>query len=270
MHQKRLADTIADKLQTLIVEGSLKPGDRLPAERTLAESFGVSRPSLREAIQKLQSRGLLKTRPGGGTTVESSLNPEFVDPLISFFQEHPESRFDVLEVRHSLEGNAAWHAAIRATDEDKENIKACYEKMIKLHDGNDPMEEAKADAEFHLSIVEASHNLVLLHMMRGLFTLLQNSISHNLDKLYTLPRVFEPLSNQHRALMKAVIAGDPEKARQAAQNHLAFVEDSLQDIDQEEVRKTRSLRRLTTLNALKNNIKDTQKISQKKLQQEQS
>ncbi|GAA0407374.1 pyruvate dehydrogenase complex transcriptional repressor PdhR [Cocleimonas flava] len=264
MHKKRIADTIADKLQTLIVEGSLKPGDRLPAERTLAESFGVSRPSLREAIQKLQSRGLLKTRPGGGTTVESSLNPEFVDPLISFFQEHPESRFDVLEVRHSLEGNAAWHAAIRATDEDKENIKACYEKMILLHNGDDPLAEAQSDAEFHLSIVEASHNLVLLHMMRGLFTLLQNSISHNLDKLYTLPRVFEPLSNQHKALMEAVIAGDPEKARQAAQDHLAFVEDSLQEIDKEEVRKTRSLRRLTTLNALQTepNKNKAQKFSQ--------
>ena len=270
MNQKRLADTIAEKIETLIVEGSLKPGDRLPAERTLAENFGVSRPSLREAIQKLQSRGLLKTRPGGGTTVEANLNPEFVDPLVSFFQEHPESRFDVLEVRHSLEGNAAWHAAIRATDEDKEHIKDCYEKMIGLHGGKDPMDEARADAEFHLSIVEASHNLVLLHMMRGLFTLLQNSISHNLDKLYTLPRVFEPLSNQHRVLMEAVIAGDPEAARQAAQNHLAFVEDSLQDIDKEEVRKTRSLRRLTTLNALKNNIKDSPKTSKKGTQKEQN
>ena len=257
MNQKRLADTIAEKLETMIVEGSLKPGDRLPAERTLAESFGVSRPSLREAIQKLQSKGLLKTRPGGGTTVESSLNPEFVDPLVSFFKEHPESRFDVLEVRHSLEGNAAWHAAIRATDEDKVRIRECYERMIELHGSEDPLDEAKADAEFHLSIVEASHNLVLLHMMRGLFSLLQNSISHNLGKLYTVPRVFKPLSNQHRVLMEAVIAGEPEKARQAAQNHLAFVEDSLQNIDQEEVRKTRSLRRLTTLNSLKTSHKES-------------
>lgn len=259
MEQKRLADTIAEKLETMIVEGSLKPGDRLPAERTLAEKFGVSRPSLREAIKKLQSKGLLKTRPGGGTTVEANLNPEFVDPLVSFFQKHPESRFDVIEVRHSLEGNAAWHAAIRATDEDKVRIKECYERMIELHGSEDPMDEARADAEFHLSIVEASHNLVLLHMMRGLFSLLQNSISHNLDKLYTIHRVFDPLSNQHRVLMEEVIAGNPEKARQAAQNHLAFVEDSLQKIDKEEVRKTRSLRRLTTLNALKTDSKKIKK-----------
>jgi DNA-binding FadR family transcriptional regulator len=93
--------------------------------------------------------------------------------------------------------------------------------------------------------VEASHNLVLLHVMRGLFTLLQSSISHNLDKLHTLPRVFEPLSNQHERLMNSVIEGDAEKARQAAQEHLVFVEESLQQIDREEVRKQRSLRGLS-------------------------
>lgn len=263
MSQRKLSDDIAEKLQTLIMEGSLKPGDRLPAERTLAENFGVSRPSLREAIQKLQNQGLLITRRGGGTTVAENLNPEFVDPLVSFFKDHPESRFDVLEVRHSLEGNAAWHAAIRANDEDKQHIKNCFDKMMKMHGSDDPMDEARADADFHLSIVEASHNLVLLHMMRGLFSLLQNSISHNLGKLYTVPRVFEPLSNQHRELMEAVIAGDPEKARLAAQNHLAFVEDSLKDIDSEEQRKTRSLRRLTTLNALNTNSKDVKNSKRK-------
>ncbi len=90
MNQRKLSDDIADKLQTLIMEGSLKSGDRLPAERTLAENFGVSRPSLREAIQKLQNQGLLITRRGGGTTVAENLNPKFVDPLVSFFQDHPE------------------------------------------------------------------------------------------------------------------------------------------------------------------------------------
>ncbi|MCL4113598.1 UNVERIFIED_CONTAM: hypothetical protein GTU68_001031 [Idotea baltica] len=246
----KVSDDIAEKLQTLIAEGSLRPGDRLPAERTLAENLGVSRPSLREAIQKLQTKGLLKTRRGGGTTVAESLNPEFVDPLIHYFKQHPESRFDVLEIRHSLEGNAAWHAAIRATDEDKQRIKDCYQNMMDLHGNDDPMVEAKADAEFHLSIVEASHNLVLLHMMRGLFTLLQNSISHNLGKLYTLPFVFKPLSEQHRELMEAVIAGEPEKAKLAALGHLEFVGDSLKDIDTEEQRKTRTLQSSNTLSAL--------------------
>jgi len=219
----------------MIAQGELKPGERLPAERALASRLQVSRPSLREAIQKLNSKGLLDTRRGGGTYVREGIEASFVDPLLALLKELPETRFDVLEIRHALEGTAAYYAALRSTDGDKENIQQKFETMIARHGIGDPMDEARADAEFHLSIVEASHNLVLLHVMRGLFTLLINSISHNLDKLYTLPRVFQPLSNQHRRLMEAVLEGDPEKARQAAQTHLVFVEESLQQIDREAV-----------------------------------
>ncbi len=246
MKKIRLSDQIAEQLETMIATQGLKPGDRLPAERQLAEQLEVSRPSLREAIQKLISKGLLISRAGGGTFVQQAgATAPCANPMVELFRENPEYRFDVLEIRHALEGNAAWYAALRATDEDKQNIRECFEQMIALHGSEDPMEEARADAAFHLSIVEASHNLVLLHVMRGLFELLQNSISHNLDKLYTLPRVFEPLKEQHRELMEAVVASDPERARKAAQEHLAFVEDSLKSIDADEARKVRSLRHLT-------------------------
>ena len=207
-------------------------------------NFGVSRPSLREAIQKLISRGILASRAGGGTYVQACPQAGFVDPLLTLFRDNPEYRYDVLEIRHSLEGNAAWYAALRATDEDKRNIRACFERMLVRHGSGNPMDEARTDAAFHLAIVEASHNLVLLHVMRGLFDLLQNSISHSLGKLYTLPRVFEPLTDGHRQLMEAVIAGDAEGARKAAQDHLAFVENSLKTIDEDEARQTRLLRRL--------------------------
>ena len=247
MKRKRLSDQIAEELDKYIAEGELKPGERLPAERVLAERMGVSRPSLREAIQKLSAKGILHTRPGGGTFVSDSVEPQFVRPLLAILQEHPESRFDVLEARHAIEGTAAWFAAMRATEDDKAYIKECFDTMISLHGSDDPMEEAAADAEFHLSIVKASHNTVLLHMMRGLFTLLQSSISHNLDRLYTIPEVFGSLSSQHEKLMNMVLEGRPEEARLAAQNHLVFVEDSLKEIDKEVAREDHSLRRLSVL-----------------------
>jgi len=121
--------------------------------------------------------------------------------------------------------------------------------MIAVHGSDDPMDEARADSAFHLSIVEASHNLVLLHVMRGLFELLQNSISHNLDKLYTLPRTFIPLSDQHKSLMEAVVEGRADDARLAAQNHLAFVEEKIKEIDADEARKIRSLQYINMLDA---------------------
>ena len=245
MYKTRLSDQLAEQLEAMIVEQGLKPGDRLPAERQLAEQLQVSRPSLREAIQKLISKGLLVSRRGGGTYVQEIPKAAFIDPLVVLFRENPEYRFDVLEIRHALEGNAAGYAALRATDEDKQYIRQCFEHMLAQHGSDDPMDEARADAAFHLSIVEASHNLVLLYVMRGLFELLQNSISHNLDKLYSMPRVFDPLKEQHRALMEAVVAGKPEQARRAAEEHLAFVEDSLKSIDADEARKARALRHLT-------------------------
>jgi DNA-binding FadR family transcriptional regulator len=245
MKQQRLSDQIAEQLENMIADGRLMPGERLPAERTLAAHLEVSRPSLREAIQKLNSRGLVTTRHGGGTYVCDALEPAFVSPLLALLKERPESRFDVLEIRHALEGTASYYAALRSTDQDRETIKQRFSEMIEKHGSPDPMDEAQADAAFHLSIVAASHNVVLMHVMQGLFTLLLNTISHNLGKLYTQPRVFEPLSLQHERLMNAIIEGDPEKARNAAQAHLVFVEESLQQIDREQVHKQRSLRGLT-------------------------
>lgn len=245
MKKIRLSDQIAEQLEAMIATQGLKAGDRLPAERPLAEQLEVSRPSLREAIQKLISKGLLVSHAGGGTYIQDTAHLGQTDTLVTLFRENPEYRFDVLEIRHAIEGNAAWYAALRATDEDKRQIQERFETMLTKHGSDDPMEETRADAAFHLSIVEASHNLVSLHIMRSLFELLQNSISHNLDKLYTQPRVFEPLSQQHRELMEAVLAGDPERARQAAEDHLIFVEDSLKAIDADEARKLRSLRHLS-------------------------
>lgn len=248
MIKNTISDQIANQLETMIADGTLQPGERLPAERTLSERMGVSRPSLREAIKKLASKGLLMSRQGGGTFVMKSINQGITDPLLELMQQQPESRFDVLEVRHALDGLAAYYAAIRATDQDRYAIQKKYEKMINLHHTSDnPMDEALADAAFHLSITEASHNIVLLHVMRSLFAVLQKSIQHNLDKLYTIPKVFDPLSAQHEALMSAVVRGEPDAARIAAQEHMVFVEESLQTIDKEQARHERFLRQSTIL-----------------------
>lgn len=246
MKPMRLPDHLAEQLETMINVRGLKPGDRLPAERQLAADMQVSRSSLREAIQKLVSHGRLVTRPGGGTYVQEAVpgwsDDAIVHPLKSLFKDNPDYRFDVLEIRHALEGAAAWHAAERATEEDKRHLRACFDETIAMHDSGDPMAEAHADARFHLAIAEASHNLVLAQVIRGLFDLLQSNISQNREKLYTLPKVFEPLSAQHRELLEAIVAGDAERARRSAHVHIDFVYTSLKSIDEDEARRARSFR----------------------------
>ncbi len=239
----RLSDRIAAQLRELIRSRDLKPGDRLPAERALALELGVSRTVLREAIAQLSSQGLLHARVGGGTFVQGP--PSVVEPLQPYaplFHGDPEYRFDVLETRHALEGAIAWHAALRATDEDRARIAQAFQTMLDAHGKDDPAGEARADAAFHLAIAEASHNLVLLQVMRGLFELLQANISQSREKLYLSPRTFEPLSVQHRDMMDAVLAGDPERARAAAHAHLEFVHTSLRTLDDDEARRARASR----------------------------
>lgn len=242
-----LSERIAAQLIQLIQERGLKAGERLPAERALALQLGVSRTALREAIARLSSRGMVKARVGGGTYVQASATParqvtESLEPYKPILQDDPEYRFDVLEARHALEGAIAWHAAQRATETDRDRINQAYQAMLDTHARNDPSGEAQADAAFHLAIAEASHNLVLRQVMRGLFDLLQADISQSREKLYLSPRTFEPLSIQHFELLQAIMAGDPERARNAALTHLEFVHSALRTLDENEARRARASR----------------------------
>lgn len=106
VRQRRLADDIVAQLEAMILEGTFKVGERLPAERALAEQFGVSRPSLREAIQKLVAKGLLTSRHGGGNYVAQTLGSTFSDPLLQLLENNEDAQRDLLEFRHTLEAAA--------------------------------------------------------------------------------------------------------------------------------------------------------------------
>jgi len=244
----RLSDSIIHQIEELILNGVLKPGDRLPAERELAQELDVSRPSLREALLKLEARGLLKARPGGGTFVADIAAPTVTEPLVELLKDRPEATFQILELRHALEEMAAWYAALRATEADREIIRRRYEALIELYDTNDdPDLDAEADAEFHLAIADASHNVALIHVVRGLFSLLRNSITRSLQQLKQRNEDYAPLRDQHRAIYEAIMAGDPARAREAANVHLTYVEEFMRKGIAMQDREAVSQRRLRRL-----------------------
>ncbi|BAE49042.1 FCD domain-containing protein [Paramagnetospirillum magneticum] len=240
----KLADTIADHLEQLILEGSLKPGERLLAERELALRFDVSRPSLREALEKLEKRGLLKSGRGGATFVAPLLGEGFTEPLYSALASRPETTFDYLEFRRFVEGSAAYFAALRGTDVDRDLIRECFEKMEIAHQKDDSSDEAETDADFHLAVYEASHNLVMLHIMRSLSDMLRKDVFYNRAKLYQRQGVRELLLEQHRAVYQTVMAGDPDAAKAAAEAHIDFTRDALMEIAKADARLEISLRRM--------------------------
>ena len=244
IRQERLSDVIARQLEKLILEGLLKPGERLPPERELAQELDVSRPSLREALQKLEAAGLLESRHGGGTYVKSAIASAVTEPLIDLFQRHPEAALDFIELRATLEGMSAYYAAMRGTDEDRAMLTERFRAMEAVHALADPTEEAERDAEFHVAVAEASHNIMLLHVMRGLLDLLRKGVIFNRMQLYSLPGSRDQLLDQHRAIYDGIMAGDPEAARNAAQAHMAHVDTVLQERRVTETRADVSRRRL--------------------------
>jgi len=222
--QERVAETVQRQIEQLILRGILRPGERLPSERDLSDQLGVSRPSVREAIAALVANDLLNTRAGSGIYVANVLGSAFSAPLIQLFASHDEALFDYLSFRRDLEGLAAERAARISSDTDLKVITAIFRKMESAHNKRNPAEEAALDAEFHMAIVEASHNVFMLHMMRSMFEMLRAGVFYNRQVMFKVRTTREALLDQHRAIHDAIIARNPLAARKAVEDHLGFVE----------------------------------------------
>ncbi|KNG94745.1 FCD domain-containing protein [Pseudaestuariivita atlantica] len=226
---EKLASAVIRQIELLILRGILRPGERLPAERELADRLGVSRPSLRDAISALQDKGLLTSRAGAGVFVAEVLGSAFSPALVKLFSDHDEAVFDYISFRRDMEGLAAERAATYGSDTDLQVINAAFERMAAAHAKRDPRIEARLDAEFHLSIIEASHNVVMLHMLRSMYDLLREGVFYNRQVMFRQRRTRDVLLDQHAAINAALQARDAAAARAAVEAHLDFVETALRD-----------------------------------------
>lgn len=240
----RLADSVASELEKRILEGSLKSGARLPSERALAQTLGVSRPSLREAIQKLVSKGLLATRHGGGTYVTDRLEAHFVDPWQDMLKGNPALHRDLLEFRQMLESQAASLAADRATDVDITRLDACFAALEDSYTRDDLPRCIDTDVAFHQAIAEASHNVLIGHLTASLMRVIHGHVTNNLVHLHTRPQRWGQLRAQHRAIWQAIREHNPQEAALAASAHIEFVRQTIEDKALDEARRSSALRRI--------------------------
>ena len=221
---EKLSQSVARQIELLILRGILRPGERLPAERDLAERMGVSRPSLREALETLEEKGLLITRAGAGCYVADVLGNAFAPALVELFSAHEEAVQDYIAFRRDLEGLAADRAARLGSATDLAVIDTIFQKMEAAHQKRDPTDEAGLDAQFHMAIIEASHNVIMLHMMRSMFDLLKQGVFYNRQMMFRNRMTRDMLLDQHRAINSAIQARDPQAARAAAAAHMDYVE----------------------------------------------
>lgn len=240
----RTADSVVAQIEDLVLDGVLRPGDRLPGEREASAELDVSRPILRAALKELEARGLVSARPGEGTYVAGILGTVFREPMVELVRRHPRAIADYLEFRREVEGVAAAFAAERATAGDRAILDRLLAAMEAAHSNGSPSEESRLDVEFHMAIVEAAHNIVLLHTMRSSYQLMAEGVFHNRDRLYAHAPYRQSLLEQHRNIRDAVKRGDAVAARRAAEDHIAFVEKALKAVGQALAREANAARRL--------------------------
>lgn len=239
---EKLSTSVVRQIEQLVLRGILRPGERLPSERELSERLGVSRPSLREAIADLQAGGLLTAKAGAGVFVADVLGSAFSPALTKLFETHDEAVFDYIAFRKDMEGLAAERAAKLGSPSDLAVIQKLYDKMEASHSKGNAGEDAKLDAQFHMAIIEASHNVVMLHMMRSMFDLLKTGVFYNRQIMFKQRATRDLLLDQHKAINTAIQARKPEAARAAVQTHLSYVETCL--FDQKKAEKNEEIAKL--------------------------
>ncbi|MGH7771187.1 MAG: FadR/GntR family transcriptional regulator, partial [Candidatus Binatia bacterium] len=209
------------QIHDLIREGKFKAGDQLPSERELAETFRVSRTSVREALRALETQGLVVSRTGAGNFVAELPVESLIGPLATLLIEEKDALADVFEMRKLIEPHIASLAAERATKRDIERMKKILEKQRnQVTQGSTGVE---ADAEFHLAIGQATQNQALQKLVSGLMEILSRSRE---ESLQTPGRNLISLDS-HYKILSAIEDHDQERARRAMLYHIDQVEQNV-------------------------------------------
>lgn len=212
---KKIYEEIVEQLKEMISNGELKPGQKLPSERDMAESLGVSRASVREALTALEAIGILDIRPGEGTFVrETSVSATFA-PLAMVLEMEQNPGGQLMEVRRVLETEMAALAAQRATEEDLKNIKTNLNHMKTAQTISQSVE---ADLRFHFTIAEATHNTILLRIMNTVADLMHNAFRVQREELFADKGT--EIICEHEAIYNAIRDRNSEAAKSKMLQHI--------------------------------------------------
>jgi GntR family transcriptional repressor for pyruvate dehydrogenase complex len=218
----RLFEQIVQQVEDSILSGQLKPGDQLPAERDLAQRFGVSRTAVREAVKTLREKGLVEAYSGRGTFVTNGTSQairQSLDLMIRINQQ--EGSAHLAELRLVLEPDIAGLAASRI----EEQLLSTMREAVAVMDKSlrDPDAYVEADLDFHLALAEAAGNPLILSLLDSIVGLLREQRS----RIFNVARGPERGQFHHKRILAAVEQRDPEAAREAMLAHLKQVlEDS--------------------------------------------
>jgi len=219
----RLYEQIVQQIEESIVAGDLKPGDQLPAERELAQRFGVSRTAVREAVKALREKGLVEAYSGRGTFITDGTTQavrQSLDLMVKIGQ--PEGSSHLAEVRAILEPEIAALAAIRIQESELATIREAFAVMDRA--GEDPDTYIEADLDFHLALAEGAGNPLILSLLDSIVGLLREQRL----RIFRVPGGPQRGQVHHKRILAAVEGHNPEEARAAMRAHLEQVREDSQ------------------------------------------
>jgi GntR family transcriptional repressor for pyruvate dehydrogenase complex len=214
----RLFEQIVQQVEDSILQGQLKPGDQLPAERDLAQRFGVSRTAVREAVKTLREKGLVEAYSGRGTFVTNGTSQAMRQSLDLMIRINPlEGSANLAELRLVLEPEIAGLAAARIEEQLLTTMREAVAVMSRnLHD---PDAYVEADLDFHLALAEAAGNPLILSLLDSIVGLLRDQRS----RIFNVDGGPERGQYHHKRILRAVEQGEPDLAREAMRAHLKQV-----------------------------------------------
>jgi len=215
----RIPEEVADRIRVLVLDGTFPPGRPLPPERVLAERFGVSRGSIRDALRILEMIGLLETRHGQGTYPRELTVERLVVPLASVMAYRQDLRDELMDVRRMFEPAVARAAALRATEEDFADLDRILEaqrQKLKTH-----RSAIVEDSAFHATLARSTRNRVIVSIMATLNDLLVESRAQSLRQKGRPARSIEG----HEAVVAALRLRDADGAAKAMYNHIDQIAD---------------------------------------------
>lgn len=215
--KERLYQEIVDQIQQQILSGALKPGDQIPAERDLAERFGVSRTAVREAIKSLTEKGLIEVFVGRGTFVANLSPDRVVESMTMLLRNERDTVANLQEARELLEVPTARLAAARRTDAHVARLRAISAELEQERSLSPRLIDG--DTEFHVEVARATGNPVLVLLSQTIVELLRAERLGLDDSDGVLPTAFA----SHRAIVDAIADSDGDRAAQAMSDHLEHV-----------------------------------------------
>lgn len=221
LDRRKVYEQVAEQLLAQIGSRALRPGDSLPPERELTETFGVGRSSIREALRMLESQGVISSANGGTFVVADAANPLNSSLRLLFTLDEQAGVQDLFELRRILESEAAALAAERHAAAHLEQMDAAIAEMEAALAGERDVERfIDADLRFHLAVAEATGNRLVLHSMHAV----RDVVRRALVTAVRIPRSPENAVREHRSIRAAIAAGDAARAREEMRNHLVRVE----------------------------------------------